>query len=160
MLVFHFFHLLSCCLSFSFSFFWLRGWLMWVYPTVQAVNVDLSMQSVINPSTQKPSFHPTYLSAHLQLTYNSPFLLSCSSKSRCIHLTQEQKKKTCFLELPSERNFDFMVLIIFLRNHSRIKHKDAEIVPLSDAPQWGCLVKKTTRSSPPPPPPLLPALFF
>lgn len=48
-----------------------------------------------------------------------------------------------------------MVLIIFLRNHSRIKHKDAEIVPLSDAPQWGCLVKKTTRSFPPPPSSLL-----
>lgn len=41
-----------------------------------------------------------------------------------------------------------MVLIVFLRNHSRIKHKDAEIVPLSDAPQWGSLVKKTTRSFP------------
>lgn len=36
--VFHFFHLLSCCLSFL-----VRGWLMWVYPTIQAINVGLSM---------------------------------------------------------------------------------------------------------------------
>ena len=58
---------LVACLFFFFS--GLRGCLMWVYPTVQAVNVDLSMQSVIYPSTQKPSLHPSYLSTHLQLTF-------------------------------------------------------------------------------------------
>lgn len=55
-------------------------------------------------------------------------------------------RKSCFLELLPENIFDFMVLIIFLRNHSRIKHKDSEIFPLSAAPQWSSLVKKTTRS--------------
>lgn len=83
---------LVACLLFIF---WLRGWLMWVYPTVQAVNVDLSMQSVINPSTQKPSLHPSYLSACLQLTYNSPFLFSCSSRSRCIHSLDPRRSDVC-----------------------------------------------------------------
>lgn len=53
----------------------------------------------------------------------------------------------CFLDVLSERDFDFMVLIIFLCNHSRIKRGDAEVVPLSDAPQWGSLVKETTLLS-------------
>lgn len=74
-------------------------------------------------------------------------------------LSKENMEGKCFLELPSERNFDFMVLIIFLHNHSRRKHKDAEIVPLSDAPQWGSLVKKTTRTHPPPSLPFLTSLF-
>lgn len=98
-------------------------------------------------------------------TYNTPCLFSFSYMPRyyCLSwqrreryvkwfqlcLWKENREKKCFLELPSERNFNFMVLIIFLRNHSRIKHKDAESVPLSDAPQWGSLVKKKTRSFPP-----------
>lgn len=72
-----------------------------------------------------------------------------------VFLLQEHLEKMYFLQLLSERNFDFMVLIIFLRNHSRIKPRDIEIVPLSDTPQWGSLVKKTTRRVFFPP-----ALFF
>lgn len=59
---------------------------------------------------------------------------------------KEKLEKCWFLELFPENIFDFMVLIIFLRNHSRIKHKDLEIVSLSAAPQWSSLVKKTTRT--------------
>lgn len=71
-------------------------------------------------------------------------------------------RKSCFLDLLQENIFDFMVLIIFLRNHSRIKHKDSEIFPLSAAPQWSSLVKKTTRSFFSPFSPLLffTSLFF
>lgn len=63
-------------------------------------------------------------------------------------MRDSSEKRGVSLSSPTERNFDFMVLIIFLRNHSRIKHKDAEIVPLSGAPQRASLVKKTTTPLP------------
>lgn len=66
-LSFHFFHLLSCCLSFCSG-----GWLMWVSPTIQAINVGLSMHlSSAHPSIQKllrPSYLPTKTGTHLAHT--------------------------------------------------------------------------------------------
>lgn len=54
------FHLRGHCLSFhSFSLlllvFWVRGWLMWVYPTIQPINAGLSTHP---SSTHPPGNHP------------------------------------------------------------------------------------------------------
>lgn len=136
---------------------------MWVYPTIQAINVGLSMSpSSSHPPRDKPPLRHIcpYVSAHtcrtwLAVPQSSAQVLSpdatqergtCSDFSSASSRNWEGK---CCLELRSERNFDFMLLIIFLQTHSRIKRKDAEIVPLSQTPQWASLVKKTR------PPPLL-----
>lgn len=120
---------------------------MWVYPTIQAINVGLSMHpSSTRPSGNESCTHPC-LSIHVSKlgddAYNTTHCFV--RQSHCsgagvwsdvfIFVPKETKEKRCFLAVLSERNFDFMVLIIFLHNHSRRKHKDAEIVPLSHAPQ-------------------------
>lgn len=148
----HFSICVDACLSLlSFALlllvFLVRGWLMWVYPTIQAINVSLSMH--LYPSTLKWFFCPSYLSIGVSTytcIYSTPCLLSYRkvkyyglrwhSRKVCVMILSYLCKHVMWLLLLkgkleekgfsgtlSERNFDFMVLIIFLRNHSRMKHK-------------------------------------
>lgn len=133
---------------------------MWAYPCICHPPIHPSIQKLLRPS-YLPTKTGTHL-AHTSLVWLRFLHLRLDVFERdvwglklCILKKKKLGEKTYFLKPPSERNFDFMVLIIFLQNHSRIKHKDAEIVPLSHAPQWGSLVRKTRRHPPP-----APTLFF
>lgn len=149
--VFHFFHL-SLLVLVSL----VRGRLLWVHSIAQEINVVLllHLSSAIHPETFLPSITFVSRCRHTSEDACNTLLVafqfrqvdtrpkSCGRWVLIFQLffNKENLKKRLFLELSSERIFDFMVLIIFLRNHSRIKHKDTEIVPLSVAPQRSSLV--------------------
>lgn len=160
--VFHFFHLALLVLVFL-----VRGRLLWLHSTAQEINVGL----LVHLSSAHPSGNMCAVATHHQpSSLDAQVGTPAASRLLFPHLKQvddgaeshrrggewsqlspkrdDSEKKGVSLSSPTERNFDFMVLIIFLRNHSRIKHKDAEIVLLSGAPQRASLVKKTTRSPP------------
>lgn len=139
-------HKVSLFSLFALSLFCLLGHclsLLWVAPLCVFSDQGMVNVGLFNhpyelihlpftcPSIQK-DFPPSCLTLHTWKHLKHTLLLHLSVwqaflnlKRRFIdYFEREKQEKRCFLELLPSNIFDFMVLIIFLRNHSRIKHKD------------------------------------